>query len=123
MSIVDQVYRSFVIQKFFSRGWGSPDTLKRLFDFRKVMSNRESCLKLVDPNHKFVIDKVQLDETGECKLIDGHFRSPFADHLPGLLPEVAETAFFQLVVPADNYKCSDKPICIHMAGTGDHHFW
>ncbi|OXA57246.1 hypothetical protein Fcan01_08257 [Folsomia candida] len=107
-SLVDQVYRSFVISKFFSRGWGSPEQLKRLFDFRKNIANRDTCMKLVDPNHRIIIDKVQLDESGECKLIDGHFRS---DHLPGLLPPCAEDAYFQLVVPADGWK------------SGDHHFW
>lgn len=59
-SLVDQVYRSFVISKFFSRGWGRPEQIKRLFDFRKNMANRESCMKLVDHDHPIVIDKVRL---------------------------------------------------------------
>jgi hypothetical protein len=86
------------------------------------MAVRETCLKLVHPDHHISIDKVQLDESGEYKLIDGHFRSPFADHLPGLLPTVAENAYFQLVLPVE-WKGPDRPVCIQMAGTGDHHFW
>lgn len=39
--------------------------------------------------------------------------------LPGLVPEDVQDAYFQMVLPlkwASNY----KPICIHLAGTGDH---
>jgi len=122
VSRLDQVYRSFVLSKFFSRGWGSPEHLKKLFEFRKVMNSRESCLKLVDPDYHISIDKIQLDETGEFKLVDGHFKSPFAVHQPGLLPKVAENAYFQLVLPVE-WKGADRPVCVQMAGTGDHNFW
>lgn len=122
-SLVDQVYRSFVISKFFSRGWGNPEQLKRLLEFRKNFANREACMKLVDPDHAIIIDKVHMDDSGECKLIDGHFRSPLTEHLPGLLPKEAENAYFQLVVPKNGWTGSDRPLCIQMAGTGDHHFW
>jgi len=116
VSRLDQVYRSFVLTKFFSRGWGSPEHIKKLFEFRKLVANGETCMKLVDANHAISIDKVKLDESGEFQIIDGHFFSPLAQHLPGLLPKVAENAYFQLIVP-EKWKTQDRPLCIHMAGT------
>lgn len=79
-------------------------------------------LQLVDADHPVVIDSARVEERGVYKVLKGHFRSPFAEHLPGLLPKVAETAHFELLLPV-TWKSKDRPICIQMAGTGDHQFW
>ncbi|CAL8141211.1 unnamed protein product [Orchesella dallaii] len=122
VSRLDQVYRSIVLSKFFSKGWGNPENLKKLFLFRKLISSRELCQELVDQHHEIIIDKIEFEDSGDIKLVDGHLQSPLAKHLPGLLPEVAETAHFQMVLPY-KWTTKDRPIVIQMAGTGDHHFW
>ena len=58
MALLLQIYRSIVLKKFFSRGWGSPENLKRLFEFRKIISQRDICLQLVDVNHPITVDKI-----------------------------------------------------------------
>jgi len=60
-----------------------------------------------------------VDDDGDLVIMNGHMTSPLVKHLPGLLPKASETAFFQFIIPVD-WTGNDKPICIHMAGTGDH---
>ncbi|CAL4065394.1 unnamed protein product, partial [Meganyctiphanes norvegica] len=120
VSRLDQIYRSILLSKFFVRGWGKPENLKKLFAFRKILSNRETCLKLVDKNHPITI--VKKVENGDHLLWEGEFTSPFVDHLPGLLPEESQTARFQMVLPK-KWPTKLKPTCLHLAGTGDHGFW
>lgn len=121
VSRLDVVYRKILLTKFFTKGWGSPKNLQRLFAFRKIMSNRETCYKLVPKNYPITILNDQTRK--DCRIIDGHFNSPFSTHLPGLVSEEIREAYFQMVLPlkwkTDNY----KPVCIHLAGTGDHYFW
>lgn len=93
--------------------------MKKLFLFRKLVSNRDTCQTLVDLHPEIIIDKVEMEEAGDIQLIDGHFESPLVKHLPGLLPKVSETAHFQMVVPT-KWTTPDRPIVIQMAGTGDH---
>lgn len=93
--------------------------MKKLFLFRKLVSDREMCQTLVDRHPNIIIDKVELEDTGDIQLINGHFESPLVKHLPGLLPKVSETAHFQMVVPT-KWTTPDKPVVIQMAGTGDH---
>lgn len=93
--------------------------MKKLFLFRKLVSNRTLCQGLVDQNHPIIIDKVEIEEAGDIQLVDGHFESPLVRHLPGLLPDIAETAHFQMVLPK-RWTTTDRPIVIQMAGTGDH---
>ena len=61
-SRTDRIYRSILLTKFFTKGWGKPESLKRLFQFRKVMSDREQCMQLVDRDHPVSITKVSSDE-------------------------------------------------------------
>lgn len=53
-------------------------------------------------------------------MIEGRFWTPFRLHLPEVLVPEIQQVFFQLVIPkkweSDNY----HPLCIHLAGTGDH---
>nr|CAD7443852.1 unnamed protein product [Timema bartmani] len=120
-SRLDHVYRSILQTKFFNKGWGKPDNLKRLFEFRKVMANRESCYQLVQKDYPVTITKENLGS--DYNMLEGHLLSPFVTHLPGILPKEAEVAHFQVILPkkwnSDHY----KPICLHLAGTGDHGFW
>ncbi|XP_075234970.1 protein ABHD18 isoform X2 [Lycorma delicatula] len=118
---LDQIYRSILLSKYFVKGWGKPENLKRLFKFRKVVSNRETCFKLVPREYPVTIIKDEM--LSDCRVMEGHFRTPFIQHLPGLLPKEAEMAHFQAVFPKKWSSEDYKPVCIHLAGTGDHHFW
>lgn len=60
VSRVDQIYRSILLSKFFVRGWGKPENLRRIFAFRKILSNREKCQHLVDKNHPVTVTKVRV---------------------------------------------------------------
>ncbi|XP_018578413.1 protein ABHD18 isoform X2 [Anoplophora glabripennis] len=120
VSRLDVVYRKLLLTKFFTKGWGSPENLQRLFDFRQVISNRETCYKLVPKNYPITI--INEVTRSDCRIIEGKFRSPFALHLPGLVSEEIHDSFFQMILPL-KWKNDYKPICIHLAGTGDHYFW
>jgi hypothetical protein len=121
MSRLDHIYRSLLLTKFFTKGWGNPENLKQLFEFRKVISCREKCKDLVSADYPVHID---LDETQkECRIIEGHFISPFTKHLPGIMPKEIEMARFQMILPKVWPNPGRKPVCIHLAGTGDHYFW
>nr|CAG4643302.1 EOG090X08BF [Ilyocryptus agilis] len=121
-SKLDRVYRNLVLSKFFVRGWGNPENIKRLFDFRKVVCNREKCQSLVDPNHPVTI--VREENHKHYTVLDGFFHSPFAMHQPGLVPEESEAAHFQILLPkAWKWQNGLKPMVLQLAGTGDHYFW
>ncbi|BFZ24514.1 hypothetical protein BsWGS_27553 [Bradybaena similaris] len=121
VSRLDQLYRRLLLTKFFTKGWGKPDNLKRLFAFRKILSNRDTCQHLVAPDYPINIDSETRD--GDCIILEGHFTSPFIHHLPGIMPKEVETASFQMILPLQWQHSSLKPVCIHLAGTGDHYFW
>nr|CAG4635538.1 EOG090X08BF [Artemia franciscana] len=101
--------------------WGKVDHYEKLFNFRKVfISKPGKAAELVGNNYNVVLQKEEMSD--HTITISGQFKSPFVDFLPGLLPEEAEIATFQLVIPK-KWKTNIKPVCIHMAGTGDHYFW
>nr|XP_034828216.1 protein ABHD18 isoform X2 [Maniola hyperantus] len=56
-SKLDAVYRSIVLTKFFTKGWGKPENLRRLFEFKKIVSNRDKCFKLVERDYPVTITK------------------------------------------------------------------
>ncbi|XP_059050549.1 protein ABHD18 [Achroia grisella] len=120
-SKLDAVYRSILLTKFFTKGWGKPENLRRLFEFRKVVSNREECYKLIDKDYPVTITKEQ--NFSDCKLLEGYFLSPLEKYLPGIVPEVAQKAHFQALLPVHWQEKGCKPVCLHLAGTGDHFFW
>lgn len=120
-SKLDAVYRSIVLAKFFTKGWGKPDNLKRLFAFRKIISNRETCRLLVEPDYSIIIDKVEKHQT--YQILDGHFLSPFVNHLPEVVPEESRIARFQILLPTSWPAEPLRPVCLHLAGTGDHFYW
>ncbi|KAL1129689.1 hypothetical protein AAG570_012633 [Ranatra chinensis] len=43
--------------------------------------------------------------------------------MPDLLPIEAKNANFQILLPNKWNSNHYKPVCLHMAGTGDHYFW
>ncbi|KAJ8950343.1 hypothetical protein NQ318_021203 [Aromia moschata] len=60
VSRLDVYYRKFLLTKYFVKGWGSPENLQRLFDFRQKISNRETCYSLEVTR-------------SDCKVIEGKF--------------------------------------------------
>lgn len=120
-SRLDHVYRSILMTKFFTKGWGKPENLKRLFLFKEKVTNCETCYSLVPNNYPVSISKEEV--YSDCRILEGQFLSPFVTYLPGIVPNESETAYFQVILPkkwnSDHY----KPICLHLAGTGDHGFW
>ncbi|XP_048799495.1 protein ABHD18 [Lagopus muta] len=120
VSKLDVLYRKLLLTKLFIRGWGKPEDLKRIFEFRKIIGNREKCQTLVSRDYPVFIDKVE--EQSDCKILEGHFISPLAHYVPGILPVESLVARFQFITPR-RWKSKHRPVCIHLAGTGDHHFW
>ncbi|XP_050313195.1 protein ABHD18 isoform X2 [Anthonomus grandis grandis] len=120
VSRLDVIYRKLLLTKFFTKGWGVPEHLERLFSFRKTISNRDTCYELVPKEYPITIINTQ--RQSDCHLIEGKFRSPFALHLPGLVSPEVQDAYFQMVLPL-HWTTDYKPVCIHLAGTGDHYFW
>ncbi|XP_043522419.1 protein ABHD18 isoform X2 [Frieseomelitta varia] len=120
-SRLDAVYRSILLTKFFTKGWGSPENLKRIFEFRKALANRKTCYELIPRDYPINITKDE--EWSDCHIIEGNFESPFNKHLPNIMPYETITSHFQLVLPRKWYSHKIKPICLHLAGTGDHFFW
>uniref|UniRef100_T1IPK7 Uncharacterized protein n=1 Tax=Strigamia maritima TaxID=126957 RepID=T1IPK7_STRMM len=120
VSRLDQFYRSILVSKFFTKGWGKPENIKKLYQIRQSMRDRDKCYALVSKNHPIQIDKEE--EQSDCFILSGHFKSPFAEHLPGVVPEASENAYFQMLLPK-TWKTSLRPLCLHLAGTGDHYFW
>ncbi|KAK1799060.1 hypothetical protein P4O66_007327, partial [Electrophorus voltai] len=88
----------------------------RIFEFRKLIGDREKCKHLVPRDYPVVIDKVE--EQSDCRIHNGHFISPLAQLVPGILPTESVKASFQFIVPKRWRK--HRPVCIHLAGTGDH---
>ncbi|KAH8405423.1 hypothetical protein KR222_011519 [Zaprionus bogoriensis] len=120
-SKLDNLYRRMLITRFFEKGWGKPENLRRVFQFRKIISCRETCFKLVPRDYPVEITKKK--KYSDSTLIEGNFTTPLELHIPGVVPEAAQKAYFQLLIPNKWNNEEHKPICIHLAGTGDHFFW
>uniref|UniRef100_A0A3Q3JTJ6 Abhydrolase domain containing 18 n=1 Tax=Monopterus albus TaxID=43700 RepID=A0A3Q3JTJ6_MONAL len=116
VSRLDVFYRRLLLTKLFIGGWGKPEDLKRIFEFRKIIGDRDKCKSLVPMNYPVYINKTE--EHSECYIHDGFFISPLEHFIPGILPPEAVKARFQFIVPKRWQK--NKPVCIHLAGTGDH---
>jgi hypothetical protein len=91
----------------------------RIFAFRKLISNRDTCIKLVNKNHPIYINKL-VEQNDSYSLYEGHFVSPLVQYLPELIPEECKTARFQLLLPRKWKFLKLRPLCLHLAGTGDH---
>ncbi|XP_076005342.1 protein ABHD18 [Genypterus blacodes] len=119
VSRLDVFYRRLLLTKLFIGGWGKPEDLKRIFEFRKIIGDREKCKDLVPKDYPVYIDKTE--DQIDCRIHDGFFISPLEHFVPGILPPEAVKARFQFIVPKRWRK--NRPVCIHLAGTGDHFFW
>lgn len=119
VSRLDVFYRRLLLTKLFIGGWGKPEDLKRIFEFRKLIGDREKCSGLVPEDYPVYISKTE--EHPDCHIHDGYFISPLVHLVPGILPNEAVKARFQFVVPKRWQQ--HRPVCIHLAGTGDHFFW
>ncbi|XP_070693302.1 protein ABHD18-like [Pempheris klunzingeri] len=119
VSRLDIFYRRLLLSKLFIGGWGKPEDLKRIFEFRKIIGDREKCKFLVPKDYPIYINKTE--DHADCQIHDGFFISPLEHFVPGILPTEAVKARFQFIVPKRWQK--NRPVCIHLAGTGDHFFW
>ncbi|XP_023321753.1 protein ABHD18 [Eurytemora carolleeae] len=119
-SRLDQVYRSVLLTKFFTKGWGTPSTLEKIIRLRKELGNREKAQRYGIPETKIILTKEEKQDN--CTLINGEFKSPLAELVPGVLPPESVTAHFQAVLP-HTWSGRWKPLVVHFAGTGDHFFW
>lgn len=63
--------------------------------------------------------KLQHEKKSDCQIIEGHFITPMEAYLPGLVPQESLLAHFQLILPLKWRDEKYKPICVHLAGTGD----
>ena len=116
VSKLDILHQRLLLTNLFIRGWGRPEDLKRLFEFRKIIGNRERCQNLVSRDYPVYIDKTE--EQSACEILDGHFVSPMAHYGPGIMPIESATARFQFIVPKEwSSKC--RPVRIPLAATGD----
>lgn len=50
----------------------------------------------------------------------GEFQTPLIHRFPFLVPLAAHIARFEIVLPVVWKEADFKPVCIHLAGTGDH---
>ncbi|CAK6979934.1 protein ABHD18 [Scomber scombrus] len=116
VSRLDVFYRRLLLTKLFIGGWGKPEDLKRIFEFRKIIGDRERCKSLVPEDYPVYINKTE--EHSDCQIHDGFFISPLEQLVPGILPPESVKARFQFIVPKRWQK--NRPVCIHLAGTGDH---
>ncbi|MED6252108.1 Protein abhd18, partial [Ataeniobius toweri] len=87
-----------------------------IFEFRKIIGDREKCRTLVPVDYPVYINKTE--ELTDCHIHDGFFISPLDQLVPGILPPEAVKARFQFIVPKRWQK--NRPVCIQLAGTGDH---
>lgn len=62
----------------------------------------------------------QEEKSADYHMIEGKFLTPLELYLPGLVPEAARHAYFQMLLPLRWQDERFKPVCIHFAGTGDH---
>ncbi|XP_019858600.1 PREDICTED: protein ABHD18-like [Amphimedon queenslandica] len=122
MAAGDRIYRSlFSNIKFFSRGWGPIDTMESLAGVITNLSRTKLHEDIKDHSHPIKTKKMA--DNSEGTMYEGTFLSPLATLLPGVLPEEAEMARFELLIPKKWRSSDSKPVYIHMAGTGDHYYW
>ncbi|KAK1903672.1 Protein ABHD18 [Dissostichus eleginoides] len=79
VSRLDVFYRRLLLSKLFIGGWGKPEDLKRIFEFRKYIGDRERCRSLTE-------------EHTDYQIHEGFFISPLEHLVPGILPPEAVKA-------------------------------
>lgn len=63
---------------------------------------------------------LQHQTLSDCQLFEGYFITPLERYLPGIVPKIAQKAHFQALLPIHWPEKHCKPVCLHLAGTGDH---
>lgn len=110
------------VSKFFSGGWGKIDTLRQLSALQETVLDERKLLRDVYS----VLEKTEIEVSKGRKItssvtsFSGKFKSPLNQFVPNALPE-HDVVRFEVVLP--NAWKSSKPVCINLAGTGDHYFW
>ena len=139
-SRVDTIYRAAIqAPKFFTKGWGDIRLLERIFKlmhqtkYPKGKNWKCGDGSLMDHYYSICrqsdIKMLGSGKNGIADVFEYEFRSPLNKILPGSLPKESEKVRFQLVVPhkwcdSGNLSYSERrPVCIHLAGTGDHFYW
>lgn len=139
-SRVDTIYRAAIqAPKFFTKGWGDVRLLERIFKLMKQTNypKGESWKcgdgSLIDQCYGICrqsdIKLLGSGKNGIADVFEYEFRSPLNTILPGSLPKESEKVRFQLVIPhgwfngRGNSNTERRPLCIHLAGTGDHFYW
>ncbi|XP_044741606.1 protein ABHD18 [Chrysoperla carnea] len=123
-SKIDFIYRSLLITRIFVKGWGPPKVIKTLFNLRKHFAIRKNI-------EDFVKEKtsVKITDIFQCKdyqLMRGEFVTPLCEPSKNtvfLVPPAARVARFEIILPNEWKDSNHKPVCIHLAGTGDHFYW
>ncbi|KAF5281104.1 hypothetical protein FQR65_LT02970 [Abscondita terminalis] len=121
MSALDNIYRKFLLTKFFIKGWGKPEHILKLFEFRRIISNRNKCMSLVPKDYPITILNQQ--ENDNYRIIQGKFDTPLVHYLPDIVKPEIRDAYFEMIIPTKWSSQMHRPLCIHLAGTGDHYFW
>ncbi|KRY32842.1 Uncharacterized protein C4orf29 -like protein [Trichinella spiralis] len=114
----------------FADGWGNPADLIKygasdyqllsLIKFRREMVKRDAGVFLNDycPS----IKEAKIIENNSFVIYSGEFETPVVKLLPELVPLPVRYAQFEMILPKVK-QANSCPLCIHMAGTGDHGFW
>jgi len=95
-----------------------PIEITKVFNFFTNTNSLLASEKIIPSIYGF---SVKQDEVwSDCHVIEGQFESPFEKHLPGIMPDKTKIAYFQMILPPKWNSHKVKPICLHLAGTGDH---
>lgn len=123
-SRADVLYRRIIRNTFFSKGWGSVDTFINLQRLKRDLFNAEKFKEMVSISESVKIDNIHdvKSKHESYSVVDGHFLSPLVKYYPGLLPKESEQARFQAIIPI-NHSGTKQPMCVQLAGTGDHRYW
>ena len=140
-SRVDTIYRAAIqAPRFFAKGWGDARLLERIFQLLKSSYRPRGNAWINGDNsmmdqyfkvcQKSDIKMLGSGKNGVADVYEYEFKSPLTKILPGALPKESEKARFQLVIPTKWRTPKTaietpqrRPLCIHLAGTGDHHYW
>ena len=120
----DKFFRSAsaFMSKFFQHGWGDLETYRKLAELQQLVWNKQKMREIYKFLQNVDIKLSDGKKLNSCMTVfKGEFKSPLASLAPKMLPTESQTAHFQLVLP--NKWDKQKPLCIHLAGTGDHFFW
>jgi len=123
-SRLDHIYRSALLTKFFTRGWGNPSHIEQIIKLRKLLGNRKSSSDILKREVNATgIEIVKEEIQNGMILLTGRFRSPIVNHLEHICPKEIHQAHFQVVLPNSVSNGKSKPLVLQLAGTGDHYFW